>query len=89
MNPLENTEIPSWYNEAGFKESLDAREMLDRGEHPLSIVLEKAGNLSKGEIFELITPFPPMPLIEKVKALGLESYSRQVSGSDFRTYFCK
>jgi hypothetical protein len=90
MNPTStNDQIPSWFNEGSINESFDAREMLARGEHPLALVLEKASGLPQSSIYELITPFPPMPLIEKVKALGFESFSKQISGNEFHSYFYK
>jgi hypothetical protein len=90
MNTQSNSnETPSWYNEDQITESFDAREMLQRGEHPLEIVLSKASGLTKGAVYELITSFPPFPLIEKVKALGFESFTKQVSSNEVRTFFFK
>lgn len=84
-----NTKVPAWLDEQNITDNLDAREMLERGEHPLSIVLEKAHRLESGKILELVTSFPPMPLIDKVEAMGLKCFMRQVSGNEVRTYFLK
>ena len=83
------TGTPSWYNAGSITESFDSREMLERGEHPVAMVLKKAAEISQGEIYELITPFPPTPLIEKVRAMGFDSFSNQISGNEVRTYFYK
>ena len=85
--PVSNS--PEWFNPAAISESLDAREMLQRGEHPLAEVLARTSKLKQGAIFELITPFLPAPLIGKVEASGLESYTVNMHESEFRTYFFK
>ena len=82
-------DVPIWFNAGKITESFDAREMLSRGEHPMAIVLHKASELGKDTIFELVTPFPPMPLIEKVRALGCDSFTDVVSETELRTYFYK
>lgn len=80
---------PVWLNEAHIKQSLDAREILASGGHPLEQVIGDVASFAPGEIYELITPFPPTPLIEKVKNLGFETYSRQDGPGIFRNYFLK
>ena len=80
---------PAWLTESQLAFSLDAREMLARGEHPLTKVMELSSGLLTGQIFELITPFLPQPLIDKVGAGGFESYSVQVSPAEIRSYFIK
>ena len=45
--------------------------------------------MQSGLIFELITPFTPMPLIEKVNANGLLAYVATVADSEIHTYFYK
>ncbi|MBC8315146.1 MAG: DUF2249 domain-containing protein, partial [Bacteroidetes bacterium] len=52
-------ERPTWLQEEKITISLDARPIIAAGEHPLERVLREAGNLNPGEIFEIITPFPP------------------------------
>lgn len=81
-------ERPTWLQEEKITISLDARPIIAAGEHPLERVLREAGNLNPGEIFEIITPFPPMPMIEKMTAAGFDSFSEQVEGV-FHTYFLK
>ena len=79
---------PDWFSEEKIVERLDARPILASGEHPLERVLQEAGNLNPGEIFEIITPFPPMPMIEKMATAGFETHSEQTEGL-FHTYFKK
>jgi hypothetical protein len=40
-------------------------------------------------IFELITPFTPQPLIDKVMANGFSAYVQQVTDAEVHTYFSK
>lgn len=82
-------EKPSWFNTAAISETLDARQMLQAGQHPLAEVINKTSKMQLGQIFELITPFTPMPLIEKVNANGLSAYVQPVSESEVHTYFFK
>jgi hypothetical protein len=80
---------PEWFSITKIKESLDAREMLQSGQHPLAEVLRRTTDMPTDTVFELITPFTPMPLIEKVSANGLLVYVHTVSDSEIHTYFYK
>lgn len=82
-------EKPAWLKKAHIKQSLDAREILAGGGHPLEQVLGDVAGFAPGEIYELITPFSPAPLIEKVKNLGFETYSEQEEPGLVRNYFFK
>ncbi len=83
------TEKASWFDAAAISETLDAREMLQMGQHPLAEVIKRTSEMQSGQIFELITPFTPMPLIEKVQAAGCQAYVITVNDSEVHTYFCK
>jgi len=85
----ENIEKPAWLKSGSITETIDAREMLERGEHPLGLILGKTQAMTKGEILDLVTPFIPQPLIDKVKAQGLECFTLRVSDHEFHTYFLK
>ena len=80
---------PTWLNKANIKTSLDARPLLAQGIHPLELVQQECANLSSGEIFEIITPFPPTPMIEKMSAAGFETYSEAEGDGMFHTCFMK
>jgi uncharacterized protein len=79
---------PSWFDKAKVKISLDARPLLAQGIHPLEQVMKEAAGLAAGEIFEIITPFPPSPMIEKMAAAGYDTWSVAEEGV-FRTWFYK
>ena len=82
-------EKPTWFDAAAICETLDAREMLQSGQHPLAEVIKRTSGMQSGQIFELITPFTPMPLIEKVNANGCSAYVDTVTDSEIHTYFFK
>ena len=85
---IENTDAPKWFAVDKIKHTFDAREIIAGGGHPLSNVISGANQVEFGQIYELITPFLPAPLIDKVKAMGFQSWSKQ-EGSVFSTYFHK
>lgn len=80
--------IPSWFSEEKINKTFDARETIASGGHPLGIVM---GHLHKweGGIYELITPFLPAPLIDKVKEQGFVTWTKKENESLFRNYFYK
>ena len=78
---------PGWVKSSQIAKTLDARPMLEAGEHPIGMVMKELGELKAGEAFVLVTPFLPAPLIEMAQNKGFESFTR-VEGKDFfRTYF--
>lgn len=78
---------PAWAEPGHADRSFDARPMLERGGHPLDRVLQDVGELAPGEVLELITPFVPAPLIDIVRARGLEVHSAMVAPGECFTYF--
>lgn len=81
--------MPNWYNSEKIKITLDARPLLAQGIHPLEQVQQQCTALNPGEIFEIITPFPPAPMIEKMAAAGFETHSECGTDGMFRTCFKK
>jgi len=71
---------------AKIVESFDARPMIETGGHPMNLVLEKAERLNPGEIFELVTPFLPAPLIEILQAKGYKVAYNQAGENEYRTF---
>jgi hypothetical protein len=83
------SEKPSWLKEEKIVKRLDARPVIEQGGHPLGEVLTGVNDLKPGDIFELITPFLPAPLIEKVVDQGFDAWSNKESENLIRTYFFK
>lgn len=84
---LVTEEPPEWFAEERIVDRLDARVMLESGEHPIHLVFESIKKLQDEEIFELLTPFLPAPLIDKAKALGYKVWTKQKAEQEFFTYF--
>lgn len=82
-------EKPDWFSTNLISETLDAREMLKAGEHPLAEVIQRTSEMKPGQVFELITPFAPKPLIEKIADKGFAVYVNTISDSEIHTYFRK
>jgi len=80
---------PQWLDPGHIKITLDARPMLAQGIHPLDRVQQECEALNPGDIFEIITPFPPAPMIEKMSAAGFETHSQAGENGMFHSYFLK
>ena len=80
-------ETPVWFDKTRIRITLDARPILASGEHPLQRVIEECTTLQPGDIYEIITPFPPIPMIEKLTALGFENFVEPAGDGLFHTYF--
>lgn len=79
-------EAPDWFSASRIVRTLDARAMLERGEQPIHRVFSECKNLKTGEIYELITPFLPVPLIEKAKGQDYLVWAREENGGAVKTY---
>ncbi len=80
-------EPPFWFKTGTIVKTIDARPMLERGEHPAGIVLEEIRNVDEGEILELISSFVPAPLIDKVEEKNFHVWTLQKDSEEFRTFF--
>jgi uncharacterized protein (DUF2249 family) len=84
-----NTKQPEWYGKSKVKKELDIREMLNAGEHPVNQVMSELNNLESGEIFLVIAPFIPAPLIDKALSLELDYWVEKKNEELFNVYFVK
>lgn len=78
---------PDWFDSKKVTRSFDARPMIDAGEQPIGRVLSDLDRLPPGEIYELVTPFEPAPLIDRAMSRGFKVYIRLVGSTEHRTYF--
>ena len=88
-NTAGNAVKPSWLKEEKIVKRLDARPIIEQGGHPLGDVLSGVGDLKSGEVYELITPFLPAPLIERVVAQGFDNWSEKKAEDHFINYFLR
>ena len=82
-------DVPDWFDNSIVNERFDARAVINSGGHPLDKVIKGVKEMQIGSIYELITPFLPVPLIDKVEQLGFVSWSVQTEGEIYKTYFKK
>lgn len=88
-NKKENLQKPGWVLEENIKITYDARIDLENGSHPIAKVTKEILTLNENEIYLLITPFLPGPLIDIVKEKGFEVFSENKSFDEVYTYIVK
>jgi hypothetical protein len=79
---------PDWV-ESQIAESLDARPVIESGEQPIGLVMSRLRKLSDNQVFELITPFEPAPLMDKAREQGFSIWSEKMGVNLVKTYFCR
>jgi len=82
-------ERPPWAVEGAATQTHDARAAIEGGEHPLPQVLADLATLEDAQVYELLTPFVPAPLVDLARGKGFLSYSVVEDGGMVRTYFRK
>ena len=85
---IENTPQPDWFDASKIMATLDARPAIAAGQHPLEPVFSALQEMKDDGIFELITPFVPAPLLDKVAAKGYLVWTKQEDNL-FKNYFVK
>ncbi|PLX13446.1 MAG: hypothetical protein C0598_03450 [Marinilabiliales bacterium] len=88
-NTTYNTEKPQWFKESLIAQTIDTREMLNAGEHPVHEVLSSIKKLNDSEILKIITPFIPAPLIDKTISLKYKHWLVEQSTDEYILYFTK
>ncbi|MDD4969673.1 MAG: DUF1858 domain-containing protein [Paludibacter sp.] len=88
-NQQYNYTKPEWFNESNVTVQFDVREMLSKGEHPVNQVLADLKALPEGQIYHMIAPFLPVPLIDKATGLNFAHWIDQKEDNLFNIYFSK
>jgi len=83
------TEQPEWFSEGRVVAELDARGMLTEGLQPVNQVVADLNALSQGDIYRLVAPFMPAPLVDKASSLGLSHWITPQDNQEFFIYFCR
>ena len=84
-----NTSQPDWVTEYTIKITYDARIDLENGAHPVAKVSKEILTLNEDEIYLLITPFFPGPLVDIINEKGFEVYSDSKSADEVHTFIKK
>jgi len=78
---------PAWVDRVTIVSTHDAREAIEAGQHPLPQVLAAVAALAPGQAHVLVTPFVPAPLLDKVRAQGLQVWTESAGPREFRNLF--
>jgi len=80
---------PDWFNEDKIGDCFNASPLIDSGEHPMPEILTRLDKANDNEIFQLITPFVPAPIIDLISKKGYSHYCRKINEKQFQTFFIK
>lgn len=80
-------ERPAWADARHVTRTHDARAAIEAGEHPMPRVMADLAALGDGEVYALVTPFVPAPLVDLARGKGFESHSASEGDAVVCTYF--
>ncbi len=79
---------PDWFSVDKVAVTIDEGELDDKNKMTLVVIHEKAKDVRKGEIIELVTTFLPAPGIDIMKSKGYSAWSH-ARGGVVKSYFLK
>ena len=82
-----NETEPGWFNKEKINIRFDATQLINAGQNPMQDVLNNLDKTSQDEIFLLITPFIPAPIIELISKKGYAHYCLNIDHEVFHTFF--
>ncbi len=80
-------ERPPWADPREVARTHDARAAIEAGEHPMQRVMADLAGLADGEVYALVTPFVPAPLVDLARGKGFAAFSALEGEAIVRTYF--
>jgi hypothetical protein len=78
---------PAWASDAAAARTHDARPAIEAGEHPMAQVMADLAALGDDEVYVLVTPFVPAPLVDLARGKGHLTHSVVEKEGLVRTYF--
>lgn len=81
--------VPNWISKEKIKVEYDACLDLENGVHPAGKVTKEILGLENDEIYLLITPFVPAPLIKIVEEKGFKTFSEKAGETIVYNYISK
>ena len=78
---------PAWAVADSAVRTHDARPAIAAGEHPMARVMADLAALRGAEVYALVTPFVPAPLVDLAREKGFEAHSAVEEGELVRTFF--
>ena len=82
-------ERPPWVDPAAVVRAFDARQTIESGGHPMPQVMSDLATLEPGQIYLLVTPFAPAPLIDLASQKGFKCWSAREGPEMVQTYFAR
>ena len=79
---------PEWFSPDKVVGHFDATRVINAGDSPMSEVLLYAKRLNSGELFEIRTPFVPVPIIEILKEKGFKVWVEK-KNTEVKSFICK
>ena len=83
------SEKPDWFAAEKVAVSINEEHLVDHDKMTLVAILEKAKDVKKGEIIELVTSFLPAPGIDTMRAKGYSVCAEKGEDGLTRSYFLK
>jgi hypothetical protein len=83
--PHPDSEDTSWIADKEIIKTIDADEMLARGVHPLTLVMELVRGLGEKQSIVILSSFRPEPLIDAVRAAGSRAHCQRGDSGRFET----
>jgi hypothetical protein len=78
---------PPWATPGAVTRTNDARDAIARDEHPLPQVMSDLAALEAADVYLLVTPFVPAPLVDLARSKGFEVFSVRVGEGVVHTFF--
>lgn len=86
LAPPADEPAPEWLDTARVAARLDAEDIIAAAGHPLGEVRKALDRLEGGAILELVSPFPPLPLVDALRRSGHAAWTRSTPDGRFVTY---
>lgn len=87
--PKKDHHKPNWVNDGKIVVEYNAGPDIEQGMHPAAKIKKETADLKEGEIYKLITPFVPVPLINILKDNGMKVFNERISETEVFTYVSK
>lgn len=78
---------PVWAAPEAAVRTHDARAAIAAGEHPMARVMADLAALRGAEVYALVTPFVPAPLVDLAREKGFDGWSDAEGDDLVRTFF--
>lgn len=78
---------PKYVSNALKYKKFDVRPILARGEEPFPEIRKRIDALKPGEGLQLVAPFLPSPLVERLRGEGFESTIERGKSGEWIVYF--